>query len=217
MTIKTLRKIYIKTPHPFIAGNYINPDMVVDVTQSQDVNRMIELVLKEFGKIDILVNNAGGTPRGKGIPFSESEEKIWDWQIDLNLNSVRNCTRAVINHMIERKDGKIISIASVAGVKGTPGRIEYSTAKASIIGFTKALAKEVAAFGINVNCVSPGPTETDLLFAAPQENRDALLNTIYLKRFGTPSEVASMVVFLASGESDIITGQNFIVDGGRTL
>ena len=149
--------------------------------------------------------------------FSESEEEVWDWQIDLNLKSVRNCTRAVINHMIQRKNGKIVSVASVAGVKGSTVLADYSAAKAGIIGFTMTVAKEVAPYGINVNCVSPGPIETPLLLASSPERRQELLNTIYLNRFGKAEEIANMVVFLASDEASFIVGQNFVVDGGRSL
>jgi len=189
----------------------------IDTTKSQDANKMVTAVLDEFGKVDILVNNVGGTPRGKGGPLWEITEEVWDWMISLNLKSVFNCTKAVINHMIEKRAGKIISIASVAGVRGTATRIGYSTAKAGVICFTKALAKEVASYGISVNAVSPGPTETELLSAASQQRRKGLMKSIYLGRFGKPEEIANMVVFIASDEADFITGQNFIVDGGRTL
>ncbi len=201
-----------------LAGNNGNAiGIKVDVTKSKETEEMTQKVLDKFGKIDILVNNVGGTPREKGGLFHELEEGIWDWQIDLNLKSVRNCTRSIIGHMIERKAGKIVNIASVAGVKGTPSRVEYSTAKAGVIGFTIALAKEVAQFNINVNSVSPGPVETPLLKAASLERRENLLNSLYIKRFGEPWEIAEMVAYLASESADFITGQNYIVDGGRTL
>lgn len=190
----------------------------VDATKSQNANEMIKTVLNKFGKVDILVNGVGAPPREEQSgPFCDSTEEVWDRQIALNLKSMRNCTRAVINHMIERRSGKIINIASVAGVIGTPTRIEYSTAKGGVIIFTKVLAKEVASYGINVNCVSPGPTETPQLFAASPERRENLKKTIYLRRFGKPEEIATMVVFLASDEANFIIGQNFIVDGGRSL
>jgi NAD(P)-dependent dehydrogenase (short-subunit alcohol dehydrogenase family) len=189
----------------------------VDATKSHDANQMVDAVLGEFGRIDILVNNVGGTARERKGPFCESTEEVWDWVIDLNLKSVRNCTRAVINHMIERKSGKIVNIGSVAGVKGSVILVDYSAAKAGVIGFTTALAKEVAPYGINVNCVSPGPIETPLLFSSSQERREGLRKTIYLGRFGKPEEIANMAIFLASDEASFMVGQNFIVDGGRSL
>lgn len=189
----------------------------IDVTRSEDVGQKIKAVLDEFGKIDILVNNAGGTAREKGGAFHESTEEVWDWVIALNLKGVRNCTRAVINHMMQRRSGKIINNASVSGVIGAANRVDYSAAKAGVIGFTKALAKEVAPYGIYVNSVSPGPTETSLLFAASLERQRTLKESVLLGRFGKPEEIASMVVFLASDEASYITGQNFIVDGGRSL
>jgi len=189
----------------------------VDVTKSQDANKMVTAALDEFGKVDILVNNVGGTSREKGGPLWETTEEIWDWVISLNLKSVFNCTKAVINHMIEKRAGKIISIASVAGVIGNPGRIDYSSAKAGVICFTRTLAKEVGSYGIRVNAISPGPIETGLLFAAPPQRQEELRKSTYVGRFGKPEELANMVVFIASDEADFITGQNFIVDGGRTL
>ena len=191
--------------------------MNVDVTKNRDAEEMVKTVLEEFGKIDILVNNAGGSYPEKGIPFCESKEEAWDWTIALNLKGTRNCTRAVINHMIQRKGGKIVSIASISGVTGTLTKVEYSAAKAGVIGFTKALAKEVAPHGINVNCVSPGPIATPLFLSNIKEFQEAAKKAVYLKRVGKPEEIASMVVFLASGEADFIVGQNYIVDGGRIL
>ena len=137
--------------------------------------------------------------------------------ISLNLKSVFNCTKAVINYMIENRIGKVISIASVAGVMGTAARIDYSAAKAGVIVFTKTLAKEVASYGVTVNAISPGPIETGLLLSASQQRRESLMKSTYLSRFGKPNEIANMVASLSSDEADFITGQNFIIDGGRTL
>jgi len=189
----------------------------VDITKSQEANQMAKTVLDEFGKIDILVNNAGASEGKKGVPFCESTEETWDWMIALNLKGVRNCTRAVINHMIDKRSGRIISTASIAGVKGTVPLTAYSTAKAGVIGFTKVLAKEVASYGVYVNSVSPGPIETPLFLSAPKENQERRLRGVHLGRLGKPEEIASMVVFLASDDASYITGQNFIVDGGKTL
>jgi NAD(P)-dependent dehydrogenase (short-subunit alcohol dehydrogenase family) len=189
----------------------------VDVTRSQNTEQMMMAVIDEFGKVDILVNNAGGSHPEKGMYFIDSKEEAWDWTINLNLKGVRNCTRAVINHMIERKGGKIVNMASISGIMGTVTKVDYSAAKASVIGFTKALAKEVAPYGINVNAISPGPIETPLFLSNTEEFKENVLKAIPLKRFGKPEDIANMVVFLASDEADFITGQNFIVDGGRSL
>jgi len=190
----------------------------MDVIKMQDVNQMVKKVLGELGEIDILVNNAGTIAWEKRTLFHESTEELWDYLIAVNLTGVRNCSRAVIEHMMQRQTGRIISMASIAGVTGSSGKgVDYSAAKAGIIGFTKALAKEAAAHGINVNCISPGLTETTFLSTQPQEMKDSLKRTIYVGRLGQPEDIAGMAVFLASDEASFITGQNFIVDGGTTL
>ena len=192
--------------------------MSVDITKSQDANQMVKTVLDEFGRIDILVNNAGGSAREKGSLFCESTEEIGDWIVGINLKGVRNCTRAVIEHMIQRQTGKIISTASITGIVGNIGQVDYSAAKAGIIGFTKALATEVAPYKINVNCVSPSTTETErIALRLPEEVKEGERKTTLLGRLGEPEDIANMVDFLASDEANFITGQNFIVDGGRTL
>jgi NAD(P)-dependent dehydrogenase (short-subunit alcohol dehydrogenase family) len=193
----------------------------VDVTNSADVDRMAQTVLDRFGKIDILVNNAGGagelTAEERNVRFSESTEKHWDYIIALNLKGVRNCTRAIIEHMIQLRSGSIVNIASLSGVIGTVSRVAYSTAKAGIIGFTKALAKEVAPFGIRVNAVSPGPIATELLLANPPEYIERNKRGVLLGRLGKPEEVARIVAFLASEAASYIDGQNIMVDGGKTI
>jgi len=190
-----------------------------DVTMSQDTNLMAETALKEFGKIDILVNAAGGDswPRWKRrFLFHESTEEVWDFIIALNYKSVLNCCKAVIEHMMERQSGKIVSIASTAGVVGTPGTAEYSGAKAAVIGFTRTLAKEVGQYGINVNCISPGPIAT-ATYPKTEELWEKRRQTMALRRMGTPEEIASMVACLVSDDASYMTGQNVIVCGGRSL
>jgi len=189
----------------------------VDITKSQEANQMAKTVLDEFGKIDILVNNAGGSAGKEDVPFYESTEDTWDWVIALNLKGARNCTRVVINHMIEKRSGKIVSIASVSGVIGTVPKYAYSAAKAGVIGFTKVLAKEMASYGVHVNSVSPGSIETPLFLLNTEEFIEKVRKGTPLGRLGKPEEIANMVVFLASDDASYITGQNFIVDGGRTL
>ena len=187
----------------------------VDVAKSEETKRMATVTLDEFRAIDILVNNAGG-PAPVVTFFNESEEEVWDRIIDVNLKGVRNCTRAVINHMIDRRSGKIINIASVAGLIGNAGFVDYSAAKGGIIGFSMALAKEVASYGINVNCVSPGPIDTRGLSTVPGAS-ESFKQLTGLGRLGKPEEIAALVVFLASEEASFITGQNLNVGGLRNL
>ena len=187
--------------------------MKVDVTKSADTRLMAEKTLDEFGKIDILVNNAGQGARERASLFHESSEDVWDFIIAVNLKGVLNCCRAVVEHMVQRQSGKIVSVASFDGIIGDPGMADYSGAKAGVIGFTRALAKEVASYGINVNCVSPGPIETRAVKFMSPERIESLKKQTGLDRFGKPEEVAYMVGFLASNEADFITGQNFCVCG----
>src|SRR5512136_1692624 len=137
-----------------------------DVTKFNEASLMAKTVLEEFKKIDILVNNAGGSARERATLFCESTEEVWDYVFKTNLKATFNCTRAVIEHMIQRRGGKIVNIASDTGLVGYAGFVDYSTAKAGIIGFTHALAKEVASYGINVNAVAPGPTATRVMLAS---------------------------------------------------
>jgi NAD(P)-dependent dehydrogenase (short-subunit alcohol dehydrogenase family) len=180
----------------------------IDVAKGDDAR------INKFGKVDILVNNAGGSARERRSLFNESKEEVWDFVININLKGAFNCTRAVINHMIERKSGKIVNIGSQAGMVGTKGLVDYSAAKAGIIGFTMALAKEVASYGINVNCVSPGPIQTRM---ATSFGIEELKQMTGLGRLGKPEDVAAMVLFLVTDEADYITGQNYLVGGLSNL
>ena len=187
--------------------------MKVDVTKSADTRLMAEKTLDEFGKIDILVNNAGQGARERASLFADSTEDIWDFVITLNFKGVLNCCRAVIEHMMQWQSGKIVSVASRLGVIGAPGLADYSAAKAATIGFSRALAKEAASYGINVNCVSPGPIDTRDMDSKPPEVVEMMKKNSGLGRLGKPEEVAHMVAFLVSDEANFITGQNFIVSG----
>jgi NAD(P)-dependent dehydrogenase (short-subunit alcohol dehydrogenase family) len=181
-----------------------------DITKKNETRQLAKAALDEFGKIDILVNNAGGSSRDKQKPFHESNEALWDYVIGLNMKGTFHCTRAVINHMMERRAGKIVNIASIAGMIGEPGMADYSASKAGIIGFTMALAKEVAPFGINVNCISPGEIQTRWTVTSKEEK---YMRLIGLGRLGKPEEIAATVVFLVSDAAAFITGQNHGVCG----
>jgi NAD(P)-dependent dehydrogenase (short-subunit alcohol dehydrogenase family) len=193
----------------------------VDMTSSLDTDRMVMATLERFGQIDILANVAGGSTgkyiREKLRPFRESVKREWDRIIEINLTGPRNCTRSVINHMIERRYGKIINFSSIFGMIGGQNAADYSAAKAGIIGFTKALAIEVSTYGINVNCISPGVVGTSRLFDFNKESPQKMIQGVKFARMATPEEIANVVLFLASDESSYITGENIPVVGGKDL
>jgi 3-oxoacyl-[acyl-carrier protein] reductase len=184
-----------------------------DSAKFEDAQRVVDEVLKNFGKIDILINNAGITRDNLLLRMSEED---WDEVIETNLKGVFNFTKAVIKHMISQRSGKIINIASVVGLIGNPGQANYAASKAGIIGFTKALAKEVASRNIQVNVVAPGYVETEMTEKLSEEQKKRLFELIPAKRIAKPEEIAYVVKFLASPEADYITGQVIVVDGGLT-
>ena len=189
----------------------------VDVTSLDDTDQMAQTVLDKFGQIDILINMAGGAVPGRMGPFAQSTKEGWNKTIDLNLYGTFTCTRSVVNHMIERKKGKIVNIASVSGMVGQATTADYAAAKGGIIAFTKSLAKELAPYAINVNCVSPSFTGTPRVLSMSKEFLERQINMIHLHRYAKPEEVANVIVFLASDEADFVTGSNYVVDGGITL
>jgi 3-oxoacyl-[acyl-carrier protein] reductase len=187
----------------------------VDVSKMEDAKRMAEEALKAFGRIDILVNNAGIYPFK---PFVEMTESDWDKVINVNLKGTFNCTRAVVETMIKQKYGKIINITSIAGtVVGFPQLTHYCASKAGITGFTRALALELAPYGINVNAIAPGPIETPGTQTLGKEAYENFKKAIPIGRWGKPEDIASLAVFLASDESSNITGQVIVSDGGYTI
>jgi len=188
-----------------------------DITNLDEAHRMAKAVLDKFGQVDILANIAGGAFPSKMGSFAQSDRQVWDLNINLNLFGTFNCTRAVVNHMMERKKGRIVNIASVAGMVGQATTADYAAAKGGIIAFTKSLAKELAPYGINVNCVSPAITGTERVRSMPQDFLQRQIDTIHLHRFGEPEEIANVVVFLASDEASFVTGANYVADGGITL
>src|SRR5205807_2133042 len=165
-----------------------------------------------LGAIDILVNNAGITRDGQ---FRKMSKEHWDDVINTNLNSVFNCTRHVINGMIDRNFGRVINISSVNAQRAQFGQANYSAAKAGMHGFTKTLAIEVAKKGITVNTISPGYIGTDMVMAVPEEIRNQIVSLIPIGRLGGTSEVAHLVSFLASENASFITGANLPINGGQ--
>lgn len=175
---------------------------------------MINKVIAELGKIDILINNAGIT---KDALLLRMKEEDWDAVLNTNLKGMFNCTKAAIKFMMKQKSGKIVNMASVVGITGNPSQANYAAAKAGCIGFTKAVAKEIASRGINVNAVAPGYIETDMTAVLPEKVKEEMAAGIPLNRPGKPQDVANAVLFLVSDEAAYITGQTLNVDGGMVM
>ncbi len=185
----------------------------VNVSKARDVQKAVVDVLSRFGKIDILVNCAA--IEGPKVPLAEVRDEDWDEVMKVTLKSVFLFCKAVIGHMLERKYGKIINLASFAGKDGNPFLIPYSAAKAGVITLSRSIALGVATQGINVNSVCPATTETPMLRAMSEEQRDYLRGKIPMGRFGKPEETAAVVCFLASDEACFINGQCINATGGR--
>ena len=185
--------------------------VAADAAKREDVDRLVEATKERFGRLDILVNNAGITRDGLLIRMKDDD---WDRVMETNLRGAFLTTRAAAKLMVRQRSGRIINIASTAGAMGNPGQVNYSAAKAGLIGFTKATARELAHWGILVNAVAPGLIETDMTAAIPAAAREALLAQVPLKRIGSPREVAEMVGFLAGDGAAYVTGQVFHVNGG---
>ncbi len=185
-----------------------------DISNAGDVESLVEKSLKVTGQIDILINNAGITRDGLIMRMKEED---WDRVIDVNLKGAFLCTRKAIREMIRCKSGKVINIASVVGIMGNPGQASYAASKAGLIGFTRSVAKEVASKNIQVNAVAPGFIETEMTASLPEEVKKAYLDAIPTGRIGRPAEVGRLVVFLASSDSDYITGQVIQIDGGLLM
>lgn len=191
--------------------------VAVDVADANQVRSMVEQAVAKYQKIDILISNAGWD---KVMPFLETDEGLWDRVIDINYRGHVACAHATVPRMIEAGAGKVVFIASDAGRVGSSGEALYSGAKGAVIAFSKALARETARKGINVNCVAPGLTDTPMLAQVSEGNEKlmgAIIRSIPLGRVGTPEEVAKAALFMASSDADYITGQTLSVNGGLSM
>jgi len=185
-----------------------------DIADGNSVNQMIEEIWNTMGRIDILVNNAGVT---KDTLLARMTEEQWDEVMNVNLKGAFNCTRHIIKPMLRQKFGRIINIGSVVGIMGNPGQANYVASKAGLMGLTKTSARELAKRNITVNCIAPGYIQTDMTEVLSENVKSQMKNSIPMGRFGTPEDVASLALFLASNESGYITGQTITVDGGMVM
>jgi 3-oxoacyl-[acyl-carrier protein] reductase len=185
-----------------------------DVSNFEAAQALVKFAVETFGDLHILVNNAGIT---RDMVIMMMPETDWDAVIDTNLKSTFNCSKAAVKHMMRKRYGRIISIASVAGQMGNPGQTNYSASKAGQIGFTKALAREVATRNVTVNAIAPGFVDTEILDAMPEGTLEAALKMVPLARTARPEEIGYAVAFLASDQAGYITGQVLGVDGGMAM
>ncbi|MDZ4716828.1 MAG: 3-oxoacyl-[acyl-carrier-protein] reductase [Roseiflexaceae bacterium] len=185
-----------------------------DIALADDVDRLFKTVLERYGRLDILVNNAGIT---RDTLLLRMKETDFDAVLDTNLRGAYLCSRAALRPMTKARTGRIINITSVVGLIGNAGQANYSAAKAGLIGFTKAVAREMASRAITVNAIAPGYIDTELTAGLGDQIRTAILENIPLGRLGTPEDIANTVCFLASDYAAYITGQTITVDGGMVM
>ena len=185
-----------------------------DVRNLDDVKALCKTAVDTFGSLDILVNNAGIT---RDKPIAMMSEDDWDAVLDINLKGAFICTKIASKQMIRQRGGKIINVASVAGVMGNPGQANYSASKAGLIGLTKSTAKELASRGVTSNAVAPGIIVSHMTDTLPDKVKENYLQNIPLGRFGTPEDVANVIGFLASDMSGYVTGQVIHIDGGLAM
>jgi len=197
------------------ANGYCAEMVRTNVADSKNVNDMMDYVIKKYGKVDILVNNAGILGDGQ---ITDISDQSWDRLMSINITGVFYCCRAAVPHMIENKKGKIINIASVGGKHGFPlAGVHYAASKGAVMAFTRQLALQISHYGINVNAVAPVTTETDMIKNRSEEKKQYIRSRIPLGRMGKPEDTAAAVLFLASSESDFITGETIDVNGGTFM
>ncbi|MCU0521835.1 MAG: SDR family oxidoreductase [Anaerolineae bacterium] len=191
--------------------------VIADATDSQEVEDAVAAMIADYGRIDVLVNNIGWN---KPTPFLESDEAFWQELLDINLMTALRFCRAILPHMIDRHYGRIVNIASIAGIHPWPGSVIYGVAKAGIVSMTRSLAAAMAQHNIRVNCVCPGPTETGLSKALRVTNPDyvkAVHGMVTLGRLADPGEIARAICFLASDDASFVLGECLVVDGGYNM
>ncbi len=184
------------------------------VTDASEVAAMVEQAIAGLGQLDILVNNAGIT---RDRTMRKLAHEDWAAVLNVNLNGGFNCAKAVLEHMLERGRGRIISMASVVGLTGNFGQANYAASKAGLIGFSKALAREVARKGITVNCIAPGFIDTEMTQAIPEDVKAQIVTTIPVRKMGSAEDIANAALFLASDEAAYITGHVLSVNGGMYM
>lgn len=182
-----------------------------DVSDIHSVEKMVSEVIAKFGRVDILVNNAGITRDNLSVAMTEEE---FDSVISINLKGAFNCVRACLPYMMKKRYGRVINVSSISALHGNPGQVNYSAAKAGLIGMTKSLAKEVGKRGVTVNAVAPGFIDTDMVTGMDEGIRENIIKEIPLKRFGKANEVADLVAFFASEKASYTTGSVINIDGG---
>ncbi len=185
-----------------------------DVSNESDVKNLIDKAVETFNRVDILVNNAGITRDNLAMRLNESD---WDAVLNINLKGTFLCSKAVMKPMMKQRSGSIINIASIIGLIGNAGQVNYSASKAGVIAVTKSIAQEIGSRNITVNAIAPGFIQTNMTDVLSEEIRSELLKRIPLNRLGTPEEVANLAAFLASDQARYITGQVFVIDGGMTM
>ncbi|MGM0440419.1 MAG: 3-oxoacyl-ACP reductase FabG [Chlamydiota bacterium] len=185
-----------------------------DVSSNQEVVEAVKKIENDYGKVDILVNNAGIT---QDALLMKMKEEQWDRVIDVNLKSVYNTCHTLVRSMMKARSGSVINISSVIGLTGNAGQVNYASSKAGMIGFTKAMAREVASRGITVNCIAPGFIETKMTEKLSDNMQQQIKSQVPMNKLGKPEDVANAALFLASDMSEYMTGQVLVVDGGMVM
>lgn len=191
--------------------------VVGDMTRQEEVTEAFDRTRRELGPIDILLNNIGQTARENYSEFWEAKPETLRFVVDVSLMTTLMCSRQVVGDMRARKSGKIVSISSDSAMNGDIGTVDYASAKAGVLGFTRALAREMGPFGVNVNAVCPGPTNTRAMQRIPKDSYERARNAIPMGALCEPEDIANAVVFLSSDRARFITGQTLMVNGGRVF